>query len=107
MSSNLAVVPAVPNAITPDVNDLLALVAKLTTQLEQAQKAAMSGKREVSFKLAEKGGISVYGLQKFPVTLYRESWLKLFDAKDNLMGFIEANKEALDKTYNEHMASKK
>ena len=46
------------------------------------------GTRGVSLKVSEKGGVSVYGLGRFPVTLYKEQWTKLLDMADDLRAFI-------------------
>ena len=48
-----------------------------------------------SFGVSEKGGVSVYGLGRFPVTLYYEQWMKLLDQIDELRDFLEANKSAM------------
>jgi hypothetical protein len=45
--------------------------------------------------VGEKGGVSVYGLGRFPVTLYYEQWTRLLDATDNLRAFLEENKSRL------------
>lgn len=44
--------------------------------------------RGVTMKVSEKGGLSVYGLGRFPVTLYREQWAKLLDMADDIRAFI-------------------
>lgn len=51
----------------------------------------------ISFRVSEKGAVSVYGLGRFPVTLYQEQWDKLLAAADDLRKFIEANREHLKK----------
>ena len=53
--------------------------------------------RGVSFKVSEKGGVSVYGLGRFPVTLYREQWLKLLDKAAEIRQFVIDNEDALKK----------
>ena len=45
--------------------------------------------------MGEKGGVSVYGLGRFPVTLYYEQWVRLLDSADGLRGFLEENKPRL------------
>jgi hypothetical protein len=45
--------------------------------------------RNVSLKVSEKGGVSVYGLGRFPVTLYKEQWTKLLDMADEIRTFIK------------------
>ncbi|MGH9631413.1 MAG: hypothetical protein ACRD7E_24175 [Bryobacteraceae bacterium] len=68
-------------------------------ELEQLrkQKAAREGqeKRGISFKVSEKGAVSVYGLGRFPVTLYQEQWNRLLSEADNIRSFIEENKHNL------------
>jgi hypothetical protein len=49
------------------------------------------GSRGVSLKVSEKGALSVYGLGRFPVTLYKEQWIKLLDLADDIRGFIREN----------------
>ncbi len=51
----------------------------------------------LSFRVSEKGAVSVYGLGRFPVTLYQEQWDKLLSAADDLRGFIDANRDRLKK----------
>ena len=51
--------------------------------------------RAVSIKVSEKGGVSVYGLGRFPVTLYKEQWVKLLDLADDLRTFIRENDSKL------------
>lgn len=50
---------------------------------------------QVGFKVSEKGGVSVYGLGRFPVTLYYEQWVRLLGASGPLSEFIESNKDKL------------
>ena len=51
----------------------------------------------MSLKVSEKGGLSVYGLGRFPVTLYREQWEKLLGMADEIRNFIHENDGALKK----------
>ena len=51
--------------------------------------------RGVSLKVSEKGGLSVYGLGRFPVTLYKEQWTKLLDMSDEIRTFITAHDREL------------
>lgn len=68
-------------------------------ELEQLRKHKATreaqDKKGISFKVSEKGGVSVYGLGRFPVTLYQEQWIRLFSEVDNLKVFIEENKTKL------------
>jgi hypothetical protein len=68
------------------------LKAKLETLEKQADKKR-SGTLE--FRVGEKGGVSVYGLGRFPVTLYYEQWNRLLDASPDLKNFLEENKGKL------------
>jgi hypothetical protein len=56
------------------------------------KKGASSG---VRLKVSEKGAVSVYGMGRFPVTLYKEQWLKLLDMSDDIRAFISANEAQL------------
>ena len=49
----------------------------------------------MSFKVSEKGGLSVYGLGRFPVTLYKEQWIRLLAMADEIRTFIRENDSAL------------
>ncbi len=60
------------------------------TELERRGGGRRSG--ELDFKVGEKGGVSVYGLGRFPVTLYYEQWIRLLDASKELRAFLEENK---------------
>jgi hypothetical protein len=73
----------------PTKEELLARVAELEKQVA----AKKTGKLE--FRVGDKGGVSVYGLGRFPVTLYYEQWTKLLDAGEDLRAFLEANKSSL------------
>jgi len=73
----------------PTKEELLARIA----ELEKQSGSKKSGKLE--FRVGEKGGVSVYGLGRFPVTLYYEQWIRLLDAAGDLMVFLEGNKSRL------------
>jgi len=73
----------------PTQEELLARIA----ELEKQAAAKKSG--NLQFKVSEKGGASVYGLGRFPVTLYYEQWTRLLDAGEDLRAFLEANKSSL------------
>jgi len=59
------------------------------------QQSVKSG--ALAFKISEKGAVSVYGLGRFPVTLYQEQWDKLLAQIDDLRSFIESNRSSLKK----------
>ena len=65
--------------------------AELERLRAENQKLKQRGVRGVSMKVSEKGGISVYGLGRFPVTLYKEQWERLLDMADDIRGFIQEN----------------
>jgi hypothetical protein len=73
----------------------------LKAELERlkAENAALKarGGKGVSMKVSEKGGVSVYGLGRFPVTLYQEQWLKLLDIADDIRAFIREHDAELKK----------
>jgi len=73
----------------PTKEELLARIA----ELEKQSGSKRSGTLE--FRVGEKGGVSVYGLGRFPVTLYYEQWVRLLDAADRLRSFLEENKPRL------------
>jgi len=68
------------------------LLARIA-ELEKEKTGRPRGSLE--FRVGEKGGVSVYGLGRFPVTLYYEQWVRLLDAADNLRKFLEENKSRL------------
>jgi hypothetical protein len=78
----------------PTEEELKAELEKLKAENE-ALKAR--GTKGVSLKVSEKGGVSVYGLGRFPVTLYKEQWLKLLDLAEDLRAFIRENDARLKK----------
>jgi hypothetical protein len=73
----------------PTYEELKAKVA----ELEKQGGAKRSGSLE--FRVSEKGGVSVYGLGRFPVTLYYEQWVRLLEASEGLLKFLEDNKTRL------------
>ena len=70
------------------LDDLKAELERLRQENATLKKGAASGLR---LKVSEKGALSVYGMGRFPVTLYKEQWLKLLDMSDEIRGFIKAN----------------
>ena len=73
----------------PTKEELLARIAELEKQTAGRKKGA------IEFRVGEKGGVSVYGLGRFPVTLYYEQWVRLLDASKDLRAFLEENKHRL------------
>ena len=72
----------------PSYDELKAKVAEL-------EKKAGRRTGNLEFRVGEKGGVSVYGLGRFPVTLYYEQWMRLLGAADDLKNFLEENKPKL------------
>jgi hypothetical protein len=72
--------------------DLKAELEQLRKENAALKKGAAKG---VSMKVSEKGGLSVYGMGRFPVTLYKEQWLKLLDLSDEIRTFIAAHDSEL------------
>lgn len=69
---------------------LLARIAEL-----EAQVTAAKAPKPVKLKVSEKGAVSVYGLGRFPVTLYKGQWEKLLAEAEAIKAFIEANQSRL------------
>ena len=59
----------------------------------RAENAALkkTSAKGISMKVSEKGGLSIYGLGRFPITLYKEQWTKLLDMADDIRAFLKAN----------------
>ena len=73
----------------PTKEELLARIAELEKKAEGRKKGTLE------FRVGEKGGVSVYGLGRFPVTLYYEQWIRLLEAAADLRAFLEENKGRL------------
>jgi len=72
----------------PTYDELKARLAELEKQTSRRTGA-------LEFRVSEKGGVSVYGLGRFPVTLYYEQWTRLLDQGENLKAFLDENKAKL------------
>jgi hypothetical protein len=59
----------------------------------RAENAALkkTSAKGISMKVSEKGGLSIYGLGRFPIALYKEQWAKLLDMSDDIRAFLKAN----------------
>jgi hypothetical protein len=75
--------------------ELQAELERLRAENEALKKPSSRG--QLSLKVSEKGALSVYGLGRFPVTLYREQWEKLLGLSDAIREFIKANDQTLKK----------
>jgi hypothetical protein len=74
--------------------DLKAKIAAL-----EAENMALKNKgpRTITLKVSEKGGVSLYGIGRFPLTLYKEQWIKVLDYSDNIRQFLQENDAQLKK----------
>jgi hypothetical protein len=72
--------------------DLKAEVERLRRENETLKQRTTRG---VSLKVSEKGGVSVYGLGRFPITFYKEQWAKLLDMADQIRDFIKEHESEL------------
>ena len=73
----------------PTKEDLMARIAELEKQVGTKRS------NRIEFKVSEKGGVSVYCLGRFPVTLYYEQWVRLLDSADALRSFLQEKKSRL------------
>ena len=68
---------------------------ELKARLSELEKQGARRTGSLEFRVSEKGGVSVYGLGRFPVTLYYEQWTRLLGAAEDLKTFLEDNKGRL------------
>ena len=73
-------------------DDLKAELERLRNENAALKKGAATG---ITMKVSEKGALSIYGMGRFPVTLYREQWLKLLAMSDDIRAYIVANEGQL------------
>ena len=69
-------------------DDTQSELARLRAENERLKARQVRG---ISMKVSEKGGVSVYGLGRFPVTLYKEQWTKLLAMADDIRAFLKEN----------------
>ena len=72
--------------------EMKAELERLRSENSALKRGAATG---ITMKVSEKGGLSVYGMGRFPITLYKEQWLKLMDMSDAMRAFIAANESVL------------
>lgn len=82
------------NTVTnaPTREELMAQIQAL--QAEQVKLKSLMGSK-LSMKVSEKGALSVYGLGRFPITLYKSQWTRLMDSQGDIKAFIQANEATL------------
>ena len=78
----------------PTEEEMKAEIERLRAENESLKKPARG---QLALKVSEKGALSVYGMGRFPVTLYREQWEKLLAMADQIKAFIQANDQTLKK----------
>lgn len=78
----------------PTEEEMKAEIERLRSENESLKKP---GRGVLSLKVSEKGALSVYGMGRFPVTLYREQWEKLLAMSDQIREFIQQNDQTLKK----------
>jgi hypothetical protein len=78
-------------------DDVQAELARLKAENEALRAQGKAKPGQFSLKVSEKGAVSVYGMGRFPVTLYQEQWLKLLDRGDEIREFIRLNEGQLKK----------
>ena len=74
--------------MTQSHDDMMAELERLRSENQALKRTSAKG---LSLKVSEKGALSVYGLGRFPVTLYKEQWNRLLDTSDEIRSFIKAN----------------
>jgi hypothetical protein len=72
--------------------DMKAELERLRSENAALKKGSAAG---IRMKVSEKGAVSIYGMGRFPVTLYKEQWLKLLGMSDDIRAFIAANEAQL------------
>ena len=75
--------------------NLQAELERLKAENEQLKKKSGGRSKDITFKVSQKGAVSVYGMGRFPVTLYKEQWVRLLDKKEELLEFIDDNDSLL------------
>jgi hypothetical protein len=73
-------------------DDQQAEIERLRAENERLKKTTHA---KLAMKVSEKGALSVYGMGRFPVTLYKEQWLRILAMAEDIKAFIEANNEIL------------
>jgi hypothetical protein len=84
--------PIVTQAINSNV---LAELARLQAENEALKAKTARKVRPITLKVSEKKAVSVYGLHRFPVTLYKEQWKRLLSVSEEIQSFIASNSDQL------------
>ena len=75
-------------------DDMQAELDRLRAENENLKKSKAKA-RELSLKVSQKGAVSLYGMGRFPVTLYKEQWLRLLEFKEEIKEFISEHDSEL------------
>ena len=78
-------------------DDVAAELERLKQENAALREQTKAKPGQISLKVSAKGAVSVYGLGRFPVTLYQEQWAKLLDRADEIRDFIRLNESQLKK----------
>jgi hypothetical protein len=79
-----------------EIAHLKAESARLKAEIAQLKASVPEHEeKEITWRISEKGGVSIYGLQRFPVTLYKNQWEKIFDKVPQLQAFMQENESKL------------
>ena len=73
-------------------DDMKAELERLRRENAALKKGASDG---IRMKVSEKGAVSIYGMGRFPVTLYKEQWLRLLNMSDEIRAFVDENEAGL------------
>ena len=76
-------------------SELVVMMQKMQMEMEALKKKSAPKPKGVWFKVSEKGAVSVYGLQQYPVTLYTNQWRVLLDKRDELIQFLDEHSDEL------------
>ena len=87
-------IEGIKTEIKAEREDMKAELDRLRAENE-ALKTKKTNSGTLSMKVSEKGALSIYGMGRFPVTLYKEQWLKLLAIADEIKTFIDANDDRL------------
>ena len=83
------------NYLTPEQMRQVQELEKLKMENQKLKSQKSGIKSELSFKVSQKGAVSVYGMGRFPVTLYKEQWERLLAKSSDLLDFIRENESKL------------
>ena len=75
--------------------DMQAELERLRAENEALKEKAKNKPKDMYFKVSQKGAVSVYGLGRFPVTLYKEQWERLLGRSEDILEFIKENEGSL------------